>query len=111
MSEHIAICRTCQFAFAFQVIAEGSAAGLPSSVYCPRCGGSASLNDGTVAGFFRLFNEAFPAATPKRLKREVLALAGRIAAGHITPVQALSGEHVTADPEERRFLWTMGVTI
>jgi len=112
MAGHLAICRTCQFAFAFQIVADGANAGLPNSVFCPRCGGTASLSDGSVAGFFQLFNEAFPAATPKRLKREIWALASKIASGQVTPAQVLMGDYrVSDDPEERRFLWTVGVSI
>lgn len=109
--KHLAICRTCQLAFAFDVVAEGAApARLPASVYCPRCGDQAFLSDGTVAGFFRLFNEAFPSATPKKLKREVWALASKIAAGSVTPAQALTARS-DLDPEDRRFLWTVGLGI
>lgn len=109
---HLAICRTCQLAFAFTVVAEGYSVGLPGFAYCPRCGGEASLSDGTLPGIFRLINDAFPSATPPKIKRQVLSIASRIATSDAPAAQTLAiSAHAEDDPENARFLWMMGASI
>lgn len=58
-------------------------------MFCERCGQTAFVSDGTPANVFKVFNQAFPTATPKRVKREIWRLAERVAAREITAREAL----------------------
>lgn len=77
----LALCPECKHGFV---------TALPgTSVFCERCGQPALVSDGTPADVFKVFNEAFPTATPRKVKQEVWRLAQRVASREITAREAL----------------------